>query len=88
MNQRCFFPARRLFSKGLVFVTNLYRCDEYAVVLAAKALSDGVSKGCRGVVVFIHCNPKLAYEVEFLDDEDNTIEVLTATPSDIELYEQ
>ncbi|MCL2083435.1 MAG: DUF4926 domain-containing protein [Oscillospiraceae bacterium] len=59
--------------------------EEYASVQATKDLSDNVIAGCIGVIVFIYNDPRLAYEVEFFDDKNNTIDVLTVEPDDIEL---
>ncbi|WCG84975.1 DUF4926 domain-containing protein [Pectobacterium sp. A5351] len=58
---------------------------EYDVVLAKKGLSDTVLKGCKGAVVMIYKEPVLGYEVEFVDNEGNTLDVLTVYPDDIEL---
>jgi hypothetical protein len=58
--------------------------EEYVRVKATKNLSDCVPIGRIGVVVLIYDNPSLAYEVEFFDDEGDTIEVLTVLPSDVQ----
>ncbi|MDR2487588.1 MAG: DUF4926 domain-containing protein [Clostridiales Family XIII bacterium] len=57
--------------------------DEYAIVKAERDLSDKVLKGCQGTVVLVHTSPKLGYEVEFVDDEGDTLAVLTVYPADI-----
>lgn len=57
---------------------------EYDVVKAKKDLSDIVLKGCRGAVVMIYQQPTLGYEVEFVDNEGDTLDVLTVYPDDIE----
>ncbi|WP_415837931.1 DUF4926 domain-containing protein [Serratia silvae] len=40
--------------------------------------------GCRGAVVMIYQEPTLGYEVEFVDNEGVTLDVLTVYPDDIE----
>lgn len=57
---------------------------EYDVVKAKKDLSDTVLQGCRGAVVLVYQEPELGYEVEFIDNEGDTLDVLTVFPSDIE----
>lgn len=59
--------------------------NEYAVVEATKDLSKGVKRGCAGTIVMVYDNPSLAYEVEFFDDNADTIELLTVEPNDIKL---
>ena len=59
--------------------------NEYAVVVATRNLSKGVNRGCIGTIVMIYDNPSLAYEVEFFDNNGDTIELLTVEPSDIKL---
>lgn len=59
--------------------------NEYAMVVATKDLSKGVKRGCVGTIVMIYDNPSLAYEVEFFDDNGNTIELLTVEPDYIKL---
>lgn len=57
---------------------------EYDVVKAKKDLSDAVLKGCRGAVVMVYQEPTLGYEVEFVDNAGDTLDVLTVYPDDIE----
>ncbi|MEG1466444.1 MAG: DUF4926 domain-containing protein [Hafnia sp.] len=57
---------------------------EYDVVKATRDLSGTVLQGCMGAVVLIYKEPTLAYEVEFVDSEGDTLDVLTAYPADIE----
>jgi hypothetical protein len=59
--------------------------NEYAVVIATKDLSKGVKRGCVGTIVMVYDNPSLAYEVEFFNDNGDTIELLTVEPDDIRL---
>ncbi|MFB5171593.1 DUF4926 domain-containing protein [Erwinia amylovora] len=57
---------------------------EYDVVRAKKDLSEAVLKGCKGAVVMLHEEPTLGYEVEFINDVGETLDVLTVYPDDIE----
>lgn len=58
---------------------------EYAVVRAIKKLSPTVPEGTIGIVVMVYTEPTLGYEVEFFDDNHETLEVLTVYPDDIEV---
>lgn len=58
---------------------------EYDVVEAKKNLSDMVLKGCKGTVLMIYREPTLGYEVEFIDNKGDTLDVLTVYPEDIGL---
>ncbi len=57
---------------------------EYDVVRAKKKLSDTVTQGCIGAVLLVYQEPTLGYEVEFIDSEGDTLDVLTVYPDDIE----
>ena len=59
--------------------------NEYAVVVATKDLSKTVKLGCVGTIVMVYDNPSLAYEVEFFNDNGDTIELLTVEPDDLRL---
>lgn len=59
--------------------------EEYDIVKATKMLSDSIAMGCRGAVVMVHTKPTLAYEVEFVDDNVETLDVLNVYQGDIEL---
>ena len=61
--------------------------SEHVEVKALKKLSDKVLSGDRGTVVFVYDNPRLAYEVEFFDEEGDTLELLTVEASEIELIQ-
>ena len=58
---------------------------EYDVVKATKMLSDSIAMGCRGTVVMVHTKPTLGYEVEFVDDNGETLDILTVYQDDVEL---
>ena len=57
--------------------------NEYTKVQATRNLSSNVLMGYQGTIVFVYNDPRLAYEVEFFDDEGYTLDVLTVLPSDI-----
>lgn len=44
-----------------------------------------VLKGCKGTVLMIYREPTLGYEVEFIDNKGDTLDVLTVYPEDIGL---
>lgn len=58
--------------------------DLHEGVKAKRKLSEDVLPGCVGCIVFIYEKPSLAYEVEFFDDNNDTIDLLTVMPDDIE----
>lgn len=53
--------------------------QEYDLVKAKFQLSNSVEKGCEGTILMILSNNPNVYLVEFFDENDNTIEVLTAS---------
>jgi len=57
--------------------------EEHSMVQATRNLSNKKPRGCKGMAVFIYDDPKLAYEVESVDNEAATIELLTVTPSGV-----
>jgi len=57
---------------------------EYDVVKAKRDLSECILKGCKGAVLMVFEEPSLAYEIEFVDAEGDTIDIITAYPNDIE----
>jgi hypothetical protein len=59
---------------------------EYEPVIEVKDLNSEVLKGCRGIVVMVFDSPPLGYEVEFVNDANETISVLTVNPDDITQY--
>ncbi|MBK5073443.1 DUF4926 domain-containing protein [Budviciaceae bacterium CWB-B4] len=60
---------------------------EYDVVKAKKDLSDSVLQGCEGAVLLIYQEPALGYEVEFVDSNGDTLDVLIVYLGDIEVSE-
>lgn len=57
---------------------------ENDVVIAKRNLSNAIMKGCKGVVVMKYLKPRLGYEVEFVDKNNETLDVMTVYPDDIE----
>lgn len=63
----------------------MYMIEEYSIVRAKKDLSNMVRIGCKGAVVMVYQVPVLGYEVEFMDKDGETLEILTVYPDDIEI---
>lgn len=57
--------------------------DEYEMVIAVKDLNFNVLKGCVGTIVMIYDGTPPQYEVEFFDDNRETLDVLTVNHSDL-----
>lgn len=57
--------------------------SEYDAVRATTELSERVKKGTIGTIVMVY--DRNHYEVEFIDDKGDTIELLTVEDVDIEL---
>lgn len=58
---------------------------EYSTVKAKEPLSNVVKKGSVGIVLMVHIEPNIAYEVEFFNEEGKTLEVLTVKETNLEL---
>lgn len=56
---------------------------EYDVVITIKNINDKVLKGMRGAVLIVYDDKPPKYEIEFLDEEGYTIDVLTLSENDI-----
>lgn len=56
--------------------------NEYDVVLAKIKLSDKVPAGCKGAVLM--CFEKDDYEVEFVDDAGESLEVMTVAGENLQ----
>jgi hypothetical protein len=80
-----FFNNEERFS--LIKVTGCLRrirlFKELDVIKAKRKLSPFVGYGTLGAIVFIHGGNH--YEVEFVDDEGQTLDLLTVNKDDIEL---
>lgn len=59
--------------------------SDYDVVIAIKDLSTNVRKGAVGAILM--CFENDDYEVEFIDEQGESLEVLTVPGSDIVLKE-
>lgn len=55
----------------------------YEVVIAQRLLSEKVRKGTRGTVLMAFTEPSVGYMVEFVDNEGNSLDVLTVKDIDI-----
>lgn len=56
--------------------------SEYDVVLAKRTLSDKVPAGSKGAVLM--CFDNNDYEIEFVDADGETLEVMTVAGNDLE----
>lgn len=61
--------------------------EELQVVRATKKLSDNVEIGCIGTVLYVYSGESRGYEVEFVNDDYETLDVLTVGEKDIEIVE-
>jgi hypothetical protein len=57
--------------------------QEYDVIKSLNDLSDKVLKGCKGTVLVVYPDFPPAYEVEFVNESLETIDVLTVKADDI-----
>lgn len=58
---------------------------QYDVVVAVKTLSDHVFPGCTGVILL--CLDSDNYEVEFVDGDGESLDVLTVSETALKLKE-
>jgi hypothetical protein len=56
---------------------------EYEIVKSLVDINDKVLKGCKGTVLIIYNDTPPAYEVEFVDENNETLDVLTVKSSEI-----
>ena len=59
--------------------------EEYDVVRANKRLNINIDKGEEGTVLMVFEGENNEYEVEFVDEQGNTLDVLTVGESDLEI---
>jgi hypothetical protein len=57
--------------------------EEMDIVKAKRQLSERVKANTEGTIVMIYDNPRVAYEVEFLDEKGDTLDLLTVEETDI-----
>jgi hypothetical protein len=62
--------------------------EDYDVVRAKKDLTRDVLRGTEGTVLIIHQATPPVYEIEFMDEEGNSIGLLTVIEQDIERVEE
>jgi len=58
---------------------------EYDVVVAVKQLNDQIKKGATGTILIIHPSKSPAYEVEFVNAEGETLDVVTVIEEQIKI---
>jgi hypothetical protein len=56
---------------------------EYDVVITTKDINGKVLKGMQGAVLIVYDAKPPQYEIEFLDEDGYTIDVLTLSENDI-----
>ena len=61
--------------------------NEYDIVIALKPLGDKIKKGDEGTVLMVYPSKPVEYEVEFLDNEGETLDILTVKAKDIKKIE-
>ena len=61
--------------------------EEVQVVKATKNLSDKVKMGCIGTFLYVYFEEKRGYEVEFVNADYETLDILTVGETDIEIVE-
>jgi hypothetical protein len=59
--------------------------QEYDVIKSRHDINTKVQKGAIGTILSVHWDTPPRYEVEFIDEEGNTLDVTTVLESDIEL---
>ena len=59
--------------------------EELQVVKAVKKLSDKVVSGCIGTILYVYSGERSGYEVEFVNDNHETLDILTVGEMDIEI---
>lgn len=56
---------------------------EYDIVKSLKSLNDKVLEGCKGTVLIVYPDFPSTFEVEFVDEINETLDVLTVKGNDI-----
>lgn len=57
--------------------------QEYDIIKAMHDLNDKILTGCRGTVLFIYPRFPTEYEVEFIDETNQTLDILTVDADDV-----
>jgi hypothetical protein len=64
------------------------KVEEFDLVRLKRPLPAlGLPEGARGTALIIYRKPELAFEVEFLDSEGESLGVVTLSPEDVEKVE-
>lgn len=66
---------------------NAFMYEELQVVKATKNLSDKVKIGCIGTILYVYFEEKRGYEVEFVNADYETLDILTVGEADIVIAE-
>ncbi|EIE01341.1 DUF4926 domain-containing protein [Leptospira licerasiae] len=53
-------------------------------IVKLKRNIDSIPAGAVGTIVFVYHDPRVAYEIEFLDNNGNTLGILTVEEENIE----
>jgi len=61
---------------------------EYDLIEASIDLDENVPKGSMGTILIVYDSKPKNYEVEFVDAEDNSLGVLTVSPTDIKFPQE
>lgn len=56
---------------------------KYDIVKSSKTLNDKIFKGCKGTVLIIYPDFPSTFEVEFVDETNETLDILTVKANDI-----
>jgi hypothetical protein len=57
---------------------------DYDIVKSSRRLSESVPRGTRGTVLLVYQEPRTAYEVEFVNENGVTLDVITVDEKDLE----
>ena len=58
--------------------------QEYDVIIALHDINADVPKGTIGTVLLVHFDIPSKYEIEFIDEQGNSLDVLTVQESEID----
>ncbi|TGL36886.1 DUF4926 domain-containing protein [Leptospira koniambonensis] len=56
---------------------------EHEIVRLKRSI-DSIPAGAIGTIVFVYHDPRVAYEIEFLDNDGNTLAILAVEEENIE----
>lgn len=75
-----------LFDWLLLFLIRCNMFNEYDIVELVHSISDKLKNGTLGVIVIVYSEDK--FEVEFFDNNKNTIEVRSVSANQIKLVQR